>query len=517
MKELTTLAHYTDLVGELDKLTGQTKINTCRHLCRTDLFFLLWVGCGRKDIGNQWLLDRCKEVEKNPDGYLDLWARGHYKSTIITFGKTIQDILASHGNDPLPVWEGIEPTFAIFSHTRPIAIKFLSQIKSELENNKFLKHLFPDVLYDNPSKEAPKWSEHGGIIVKRKSNPKEATVEAWGVVEGQPTGIHPTVLIYDDMVTIESVTSPNMIEKTMNSYRISLNLATEKSRKRLVGTFYDFNDPYKQMIKAGSVKTRIYPATKDGNVTGEGVFLSRNALDEKRRDMGPYVFSCQMLLNPVADDKQGFKKEWLRFYSSTDGSNLNKYILVDPAHEKKKDSDYTVIMCIGLGADNNYYLLDCVRDRLNLIERVDALFRMHRKWRPLAVGYESNGAKSDIHYIRERERQFNYHLNGFVELKHNIPKNDRIRRAVPSLTQGRWLFPNAIRATNYEGKEQELIDIFINEEYLAFPVAGHDDMLDCMGSIFDEELNVVWPQIEEEDKYDRYNTRRKSSSSSWAA
>ena len=73
-------------------------------------------------------------VQESPDGHLDLWAREHYKSTIITFGQTIQDIL----RDP-------EVTVGIFSHTRPIAKGFLRQIKRELESNQTLKDLFPDI------------------------------------------------------------------------------------------------------------------------------------------------------------------------------------------------------------------------------------------------------------------------------------------------------------------------------------------------------------------------------------
>ncbi|MCP4936698.1 MAG: hypothetical protein GY927_21470, partial [bacterium] len=136
-----------------------------RNLSRIDLFFLLRYVCGRVDMEHQWLLERCREVDYSPDEHLDLWAREHYKSTIITFGKVIQDILSSHGDYPLEKWNGREVTVGIFSHTRPIAKGFLRQIKYEFERNILLKSLFPDVLYENPHKEAPKWSEDDGIVV----------------------------------------------------------------------------------------------------------------------------------------------------------------------------------------------------------------------------------------------------------------------------------------------------------------------------------------------------------------
>jgi phage terminase large subunit-like protein len=81
---------------------------------------------------------------------------------------------------------------------------------------------------------------------------------------------------------------------------------------------------------------------------------------------------------------------------------MRRYICVDPASSKKKGSDYPVMVVVGLGADQNYYLLDAVRDRLNLTERCAALFRLHRKWWPERVGFERYGMLSDIEYVREK-------------------------------------------------------------------------------------------------------------------
>jgi phage terminase large subunit-like protein len=469
-----------------------------RTMLAGDLFFLLLRGMGRTDMDRDFLYERCREVQAAPDGYLDLWAREHYKSTIITIGMTIQDIL----NDP-------DITVGIFSHTRPIAKSFLKQIKREFECNALLQEHFPHVRPPD-RRERRTWSEDEGLIVQRRTNPKEATLEAWGLVDGQPTGKHFSLLVYDDVVTRESVHSPEMIKKTTEAWELSLNLGTRAGRRRMIGTRYHLYDSYREIMERGAAAPRLYPATRDGMTEGEPAFLDRGELDRKRRDMGPYTFGCQMLLNPVADRTQGFREEWLRFWQAENWNGMNRYILADPAGEKKKDSDYTVFWVAGLGEDGIYYVIDGVRDRLNLTQRARSLMTLHRRYRPLAVGYERYGMQADIEHIVFLQERENYRF-AITELGGAMPKNDRIRRLVPVFEQGRLRLPGRLPFRDAEGVNRDMTREFVSEEYLAFPVSLHDDMLDCLARILDPELGAYFPMPPAADsdkpREERYDPR----------
>lgn len=465
-------------------------VATLRRLCMEDLFFLLTVACKRKDINRDWLYARCREVEGSPNGHLDLWAREHYKSTIITYGKTIQDILVNPS-----------VTVGIFSHTRPIAKAFLKQIKTELETNEFLKGLFPDVLWSNPQKEAPAWSLDGGITVKRPTNPKECTVEAWGLVDGQPISKHYSLLVYDDVVTGDSVTTPDMIEKTTQAWGLSLSLGAAGGKRRYIGTRYHFNDTYRTIGERGAAIERRHAATVDGTPNGDPVFMDRETLAERRMG-GPYVFACQYLQNPVADDAQGFKTDWLRWYENQPTAigqmngpprGMNIFLLVDPAGEKKKENDYTVMAVIGLGPDGNYYLLDGIRDRLNLTERTDRVFELQRKWKPIKTVYEKYGLQSDIEHIQYVQNHANYRFE-IVPIGGQIPKNDRIRKLIPVFEQGRFYMPRRLMFVDREGKARDFVAELLRDEFSAFPVAVHDDMMDCLSRIVDSSLGAVFPK-----------------------
>lgn len=424
-----------------------TLIEARRWLGRHDLFFLMIKLLRRPDINKAWLFARCREVQEKPDGYLDLWAREHGKSSIITFGLTIMDIL----NDP-------ELTVAIFSHTRPVAKAFLRQIKVEFETNTYLCQLYPDVLYDQPHKQSPKWSEDDGIVVRRRGNPKEATVESWGLVDGQPTGRHFKLRVYDDVVTRESVTTSEQIEKTTRAWELSDNLGVQTEqggRSRHIGTRYSLFDTYASILDRGAAIPRLYPATHNGRFDGRPVLFSEETWQDKLKKQGRSTIASQLLQNPMADESASFQTLWLRAYDIRPRT-LNVYIAGDPSRGRSATSDSTAIVVIGIAAGGTKYLLDGCNHRMTLSQRWKSLRDLYHKWSGMAgvqkvsVGWERFGAQSDDEYFEEQMR---------LEHKRGLPnsfflieelawpreggnsKKERIERLEPDFRNGRFFVP----------------------------------------------------------------------------
>jgi hypothetical protein len=432
-----TDAWYAETAGTFS--AGELALLGCN-----DRYFLLTVLLGRRDAAHPWLFDRCREVELHPDGYIDLWARFHYKSTIITFAGAIQELMC----DP-------EITIAIFSVVKPIAQAFLNQIKEEFEQNEVLKKAFNDVLYANPRQlgtdgRPATWGFARGITVKRKSNPKESSIEAHGLIDGQPTSRHFRLHIYDDVVT-QDYLSDDQIRKTTERWELADNLGSHEGvRKWMPGTRYHFADTYGVVIDRKSLKPRIYPATDDGSLTGKPVFLSKERWKQLKNDQRSTV-SAQLLLNPIAGNEATFSSFWLRPYEVIPAL-MNVYVMVDPSKGDTQRSDRTAISVVGVDQGGNKYLLDGICHRMKLSDRWAYIKQFKRKWeghpgvQMVRIGYERYGQQVDVEVIHDMmQRENNYfdieELNTPRKGRH--AKADRISRLEPDIREGRFYLPCA--------------------------------------------------------------------------
>ena len=448
-------------------VAAMADMDVSRWLCLNDRFFLLTCVLGLTYMNNPWCYARCREVEASPDGWLDLWSRGHFKSTIITLGGILQEI----ARDP-------EITCCVLSYNSSTAQKFVNQIKQALEHPSFIA-FFPDILHTKTPKE--NWSVQKGLWVKRRGLGKEPTVMGSGLVDGMPTGMHFKLRVYDDVVTQESVGTPEQIQRTTDAFGLSDALGTgDGQRVWMVGTRYHPMDTYNEILKRGTARERRRVCVDE---EGNPLLLSPEALADKRRDMGPRIFAAQMMQDPVGEGVRTFRDDWLMFYDKQpDRRKFNVYIVIDSANAKRKSNDFTTMWVVGLCEDRNYYILDIVRDRMNLIERTDALFTLHRKWRPLCTYWEQVGSMSDTQHVRDIQEREGYRFR-IVDIPQRVPKRDRIGWLIPLFEAGRIWLPRRLLYPTVTGETRDLVQDFISDEYSVCPVLPHDDMLDALANI----------------------------------
>lgn len=341
-------------------------------------------------------------------------------------------------------------------------------------------------------------------------------------IGGTITGFGADTLIIDDPINPKEAASDAV--RMVANEEIALTLFSRfndirRSRTVLIMQRLHEDDPTGRLLSFGGYHHLKLPAqattrvqVKLGNkewTMEPGELLSPRLpeadLDSLRLKMGEYNFSGQYSQEPVPVGGGEFKSGWIGYYdkASVRHGSMNVVILCDPAggddmnRKKKKLSDWTAFMVVGLAPDNNYYWLDAVRDRLNPTERVDTLFMLHRKWntlcgKPPKVGYEKYGMMTDTHYIRDKMRKEAYNFS-LTELGGNVSKEERIRRLIPDMQNGRWFFPHEMLYVDGLERRFDLVKEIVDGEMATFPRSKFDDMIDALSRVYEAELNLVFP------------------------
>jgi len=205
-----------------------------------------------------------------------------------------------------------------------------------------------------------------------------------------------------------------------------------------------------------------------------------------------------MMLEPVDVGSKRFNPDMIRRYDVLPDS-VENVLLVDPANEKKKRSDYTAMTVVGVSRLNKF-IVDIVRDKLGPDERINAAIQLIKDHNIKEVAWEKVGLCNDIHYLSKRLTAEGLHNVTVHEVTaQNTSKEDRIRDIlVPQYIEGEWLWPHPGVLSYYSKYDQRTIDpiIDLKLEFLQFPHGKHDDMLDTM--TFLTALNVDGPLPEEE-------------------
>jgi len=423
------------------------------------LYYLL----GYTDINNEFHDEFIGWLEQGRDKDIYLVPRGHLKTSIFTIGGSLWSVIKNP-----------ERRIGIGSDTLGRAKGFLREIKSICENNPDLPLTWPEIFYQYPEKESPKWTENE-LVFKRRRTPKEASITAFSL-ESLPTGSHFEDIRLDDIVTPENTTTRDQMDKLKTSFGLlSPILEPQEAVMRVCGTRYDYGDLYGDLQKDPNWRAYRRPAIEDDKVIFPQKFTLEK-LAEIRNDVGagPYIFSCQYLLDPIDPENAMFQRRWFQYFTEWKPGPYNSYITVDTAYSEKRTADYSVIMHTKVDSQLNLFVTDYIRDRLAIGDLVNALLDMAERIPTLKlIGIEIQPGETEnnsamLHVLREEMRK----RGKFHRLEAIKPVKDKVTRAGALVA----LFSNGQVYMRQNQSELE-------EELLRFPKGEHDDLVDALAYV----------------------------------
>lgn len=399
------ISNYPKLMLEISR-GEKDPLDVYRALILDDLWFVVFFVIKNSLANHPFIVQACRDVQFGPLTHTcDVWFRGALKTTIISVAETIQKILRDR-----------EQRVAIFSYTKAAALKIFRMIKYTFESSDLLKACFPDILYQEPTKDAYKWAEEAGLYVRRNGIYREPTLTAWGLLDGMPTGDHFTHRVYDDILVEEIANSPDVNAKLKEKFDLSANLSTfqDTDSMRVVGTPYNYHDVimYIQDKVDPLTNQKIYlvrkkPATVDGLANGASVFQPERALAEARTNKR--TFNAQQLLDPTPQSDMQLNAKFLREIDPKDiPINLLKFMPIDPAGMRTSDSregDSWAMLVFGIqrirddiGA-TNVYIIDLIIEPMSAEEAVKNVCKMYmRNGRINKIGVEKVGISTmEVH------------------------------------------------------------------------------------------------------------------------
>lgn len=381
------------------------KRETFVELIKNDLFFIAYFVANWEGGNKPFIVERCHEIESGPQtGNVDIWSREHGKSTLLNRSLTVKRIV----NDP-------ECTTAIFSYKAGAAQAHMDSTRKILELP-IMKWAFPDICWQNTN-ESTSWSLQGGIRVKRQNTVRpEHTVQAFGLVEGMPTGGHWDHLIFDDVETDDMAQSPDQLELCFNKLQMAYNLGREGGTANVIGTFYSHCGVLTRLQEMKDIygnpmyNVRIFPGTDDGTITGKPVFFSQEYLDSKKTRPG---FSTQILCNPTpGHEKRLYFDRFKMVRKAQLPARRAKIIVIDTAGDAAvqigKKNDNWAMLCLSVDLNDrddlglrNIYLEDAIVSKLTISAAVDAACRLYMRNSIVSIiGIEQAGQSTQYNDIR---------------------------------------------------------------------------------------------------------------------
>jgi predicted phage terminase large subunit-like protein len=190
---------------------------------------------------------------------------------------------------------------------------------------------------------------------------------------------------------------------------------------------------------------------------------------ERRRRLNPREFASLYQQSPYIQGGNMIRAKWWRTYP--DDMKPERFssliIAADTAFKARQDSDYSVLMTLGLDTTGDIYVVDVIREKFEFPELKRRMIQANNQWRGRGLrGIYIEDKASGQSLIQELQRESGISV---VPYRVSSDKVSRVTSILPLIEGGRVFLP----------ENAPWLDPFY-EECQSFPSGKHDDMVDAL-------------------------------------
>ncbi len=304
-------------------------------------------------------------------------------------------------------------------------------------------------------------------------------------VQGSFTGMGVDVLILDDLMKSQDQHSQTTRERVAEFFsETAITRFNDQNTGRLIACMQrlHIDDLVYQLRDRGQFEELILPSIAPRDILfesyndrnwlfKEGDLLSparfpHDVLNELKASMGNSAYSAQFLQEPLPSASTVIEFDRLHFIDEILPQEKVRAVVqtIDTAVKDHEDCDYSVIASWGLDDNNNWHLIDLVRQRLDYPALKKTTLKLIRKFKPEHTFIEE--CHTGLALCRELRQMEHF---GVVVQPPKGSKVERAATAADTLYSERIVFPKNIDW--YPAFRSEII---------SFPDGRHDDIVDAI-------------------------------------
>lgn len=394
--------------------------------------------------------------------------RGSYKSSMAVVGYALWLIAretALRGRCDIRILLG--------SEVLQLATSNLREIRWHLESNEDFIQLYGDHKPENARGEARKpWGDSQLMSAYRRRSAREATVELMALGR-ERTGYHGEVIILDDLQAYRGSYSRSQLERCWDLYRLCHSLLEPGGEMSIVSTRWHYDDIYSRILRedeeAREFEVLIRPAEDENGVPTFPERFDREELDRIKARLGPYLYSCQYLLNPLPDENRIFRGEWVQYIDDRSVSKAGMVAVggVDLAYETGDKHCYSVVMTALVDSSWNVYVVDVRRFRATVGDVIEEMYRQNEMWGVTMWGIGREDRRGLAHSLDREAYSRGVVLNvNWIDIPKSSKSEQARRTLQPMFQAGKIFLPRGAK--------------WLLNELLDFPLGQTDDGIDAL-------------------------------------